>query len=319
MVPKRGLLDFVLTCVTCAAVYSQTPVGALLDRGLEAVLGIERPHRDLTAFFEFDRGEGPTDEDLARLARLRTDRDLATERRAARLGTEPELYRALTLALEEDRSTVDVIAQAVTEKAERHGHLDAAIEAYFLGDEAVERAIDEARRRGIDAPWRMANHRSFLTRRQRERSAPVVNRVMSIHTALTFRWPVTRPHRITSPFGPRGDPFLGTERFHNGVDLGVPVGTEVLAAQDGIVEHAAYDGVNGYYVQLSHGYGLRTAYCHNSKLLLRTGARAARGQTIALSGSTGRSTGPHLHYVVRIGRKAIDPERFRPTGSRSGY
>ncbi len=311
MSPKRGLLDFFLTCVTCTAVYTQTPVGALLDRGLELTLGIERPHRDLTAFFDFDRGEGPSDEDLERIAELRRESDIAIERRAERVGAPVALYRALDLALEEEQETVDDIARIITQKAEHHGHLDAALEAYILGDSAVERAITEAERRGVEAPWRMANHRRFLTRRQRERTAPLVNRVMSIYTALTFQWPIARPHRITSPFGYRGDPFLGRTRFHNGVDLGIPTGTEVLAAQDGEVERATYDGVNGYYVQLTHGYGLRTAYCHNSKLLLRTGERAARGQPIALSGSTGRSTGPHLHYIVKIGRVALDPERFR--------
>ncbi|MEL6545321.1 MAG: M23 family metallopeptidase [Myxococcota bacterium] len=308
---RRGLLDFGLTCLTCVAVYVQTPVGALVDRALEATLGVERRSRNLTDFFAFDANSGPSDNELDRIASLRRSVSGQTTRRAREAGVPVELYRALELAFDSTTDSVKTVARSISQREKKFGHLDAAIEAHVLGDAPVERAIAAATRRGIEAPWRLKHHSQFLTRLQRERSEPVVNQVMAIHTALSFQWPVRRKHRITSPFGYRGDPFLGTRRFHNGVDLGIPVGTEILAAQTGRVERAAYDSINGYYVQLSHGYGLSTAYCHNSTLLVRAGDSTGAGDPIALSGSSGRSTGPHLHYIVRIGGKAIDPERFK--------
>ncbi|MEM6732447.1 MAG: M23 family metallopeptidase, partial [Myxococcota bacterium] len=245
-----------------------------------------------------------------KIAKLRVERSDAVARASRREGVSTELVRALQLA--EDAPLDETLATAtiIEERATRLGHLDAALEAQLLGEVVVERAVGAASAAGEPEPARLAHHRRYLTRRQRELVTPYVNQVMAIHTALDFQWPVTVPHRITSPFGYRGDPFLKTRRFHNGVDLGVKTGTEIRAAHDGRVQYAAYDGVNGWYLKLTHGYGLTTAYCHNSRLLLGAGDRTRRGEVIALSGSTGRSTGPHLHYIVKMGGRPVDPIRF---------
>lgn len=312
MTPRRGLLDFVLTVVACAAVYGQTPVGGLIDRGLAWTLGTDRPQKPLTSFFDFARGDsdGPTAEELERLAEVRVQPAGALGRLAQRRGVSIALARAIDLAAGESTARTVDITERVEAMSARLGHLDAALEAFVLGEDEVTRAIDRARRDGRAEPETQRGHERYLTRIQRERAAPYVNQVMAIYTALTFEWPVGTPHRISSPFGYRGDPFLGTRRFHNGVDLAIRVGTEIRSAGEGRVKYATYDGVNGYFVKMTHGYGLSTAYCHNSELLVRPGDRALQGQVIALSGNTGRSTGPHLHYIVRIGRKAIDPEQF---------
>lgn len=115
-----------------------------------------------------------------------------------------------------------------------------------------------------------------------------------------FMWPVTGP--ISSPFGPR----WGNE-FHHGLDVAVPQGTQVASAKDGIVIKAGWSNIYGNYVQIDHGNGYSTVYGHNSLLYARLGQFIQQGDIIALSGSTGRSTGPHVHFEVRINNKAVNP------------
>ncbi|WP_375397663.1 M23 family metallopeptidase [uncultured Sphingomonas sp.] len=118
---------------------------------------------------------------------------------------------------------------------------------------------------------------------------------------------------FTSNFGVRTDPFTGTAAFHAGVDMPVKVGTPVYATADGIVEKAERSGGYGNLVEIDHGRGIETRYGHLSQILVVAGQRVKRGQLIALSGSTGRSTGPHLHYEVRIDGRAVNPVPFLQT------
>jgi len=119
--------------------------------------------------------------------------------------------------------------------------------------------------------------------------------------------------RFTSNFGIRSDPFQGTARMHAGVDIPGPVGTPIYATADGIVSHADRQGGYGNLVEINHGKGIATRYGHLSKILVSDGARVTRGQLIALMGSTGRSTGPHLHYEVRMDGHAVNPVPFLTT------
>lgn len=119
--------------------------------------------------------------------------------------------------------------------------------------------------------------------------------------------------QFTSNFGIRSDPFRGTAAMHAGVDIPGPVGTPIYATADGIVDHAARLGGYGNMVEINHGKGIATRYGHLSKILVADGARVTRGQLIALMGSTGRSTGPHLHYEVRIDGHAVNPIPFLTT------
>ena len=119
--------------------------------------------------------------------------------------------------------------------------------------------------------------------------------------------------QFTSNFGIRSDPFRGTAAMHAGVDIPGPVGTPIYATADGIVDHAGRQGGYGNLVEINHGKGIATRYGHLSKILVADGARVTRGQLIALMGSTGRSTGPHLHYEVRIDGHAVNPVPFLTT------
>ncbi|NBI65986.1 M23 family peptidase [Pseudoflavonifractor sp. 60] len=117
---------------------------------------------------------------------------------------------------------------------------------------------------------------------------------------------------VTSEFGNRRDPITGERRGHNGMDLAVPTGTPVRAALAGKVTAAKYDSSYGSYVMIDHGNGLATLYAHNSKLVVKVGQTVQAGDVVSLSGSTGRSTGPHLHFEVRINGERTNPRSYLP-------
>jgi len=116
--------------------------------------------------------------------------------------------------------------------------------------------------------------------------------------------------KITSKFGYRKSPFGRKQEFHDGLDIAAPYGTEVVAAADGVVTFTGYKSGYGRTVTISHGYGYETSYCHNSSLLVKTGQQVKKGQAIAKVGSSGRSTGPHLHYMVILNGQPKDPADF---------
>lgn len=115
---------------------------------------------------------------------------------------------------------------------------------------------------------------------------------------------------MTSNFGVRSDPFNGGARMHKGIDIPGPIGTRIYATADGIVSRAGWASGYGNLVQISHGGGMETRYGHMSKLLVAANSYVHRGQLIGLMGSTGRSTGSHLHYEVRVDGQAINPIPF---------
>jgi murein DD-endopeptidase MepM/ murein hydrolase activator NlpD len=115
---------------------------------------------------------------------------------------------------------------------------------------------------------------------------------------------------ISSLYGQRTDPFDGRNAFHQGLDFAGTAGTRVLAVADGIVSHAGVDGGYGRLVEITHGNGYVTRYAHNAKLLVQQGQTVKRGDPIALMGSTGRSTGPHLHFEVLRDGRPVNPLSF---------
>lgn len=125
-----------------------------------------------------------------------------------------------------------------------------------------------------------------------------------------FKFPVAKYTRVSSEFGWRLHPTLGYNKFHNGVDLASPTGTAIYAAYSGTVVAATYSSTMGNYVMINHGSGLYTIYMHASKLYVKAGDIVARGETIAAVGSTGRSTGPHLHFGVRLNGSYVSPWNY---------
>jgi len=129
---------------------------------------------------------------------------------------------------------------------------------------------------------------------------------MLVHTPSI--WPV---HGwVTSGFGFRTNPFTGLNQMHEGLDISNRVGTPVIAAADGIVSDTGRDSSYGIVVVISHGFGMTSRYCHLNKISVRAGQKVKRGDKIAEVGTTGRSTGPHLHYEVRVNGIPVNPARY---------
>jgi len=118
-----------------------------------------------------------------------------------------------------------------------------------------------------------------------------------------FRWPMSR-HSVSSGFGPRG------AHYHPGIDITSPVGTPIRAARGGVVVSTGWEGAYGKMVEIDHGGGVHTRYAHASRINVTPGDRVDAGDVIANVGMTGRTTGPHLHYEVRIHGRAVNPRRF---------
>jgi murein DD-endopeptidase MepM/ murein hydrolase activator NlpD len=142
-----------------------------------------------------------------------------------------------------------------------------------------------------------------------EDSFRVLDTVFQKQALLLSSTPSIYPVRglLGNGFGWRRDPFTGMRDFHQGLDIVAPVGTKVVAPADGIVTRVGPAGGFGLSVFVSHGYGVVTRYGHLSGTLVKVGQRVRRGDPLATTGSTGRSTGPHLHYEVLVHQKTVDP------------
>ena len=123
----------------------------------------------------------------------------------------------------------------------------------------------------------------------------------------TFAWPAPGYYTITSPYGMRVHPIIKTFSNHSGIDIGAPMGSYAIAANDGIVTKATYSYSYGNMVIIDHGGGVTTLYAHGSEILAQVGDVVKRGDAIMKVGSTGWSTGPHLHFEIRINGTTIDP------------
>lgn len=138
-----------------------------------------------------------------------------------------------------------------------------------------------------------------------------------IYHQYAYRWQLhARPSSwpldgvLRSSFGGRSDPLSGEGAFHTGIDISAPIGTPVHVTADGVVVSAGWAGGYGKLVVVDHGNGFQTYYAHLSQLFAVPGEEVSRGQVIAYSGSTGKSTGPHMHYEVRLAGTPVNPYRY---------
>lgn len=124
-----------------------------------------------------------------------------------------------------------------------------------------------------------------------------------------LKWPVPGVFTVTSGYGYRTDPVEGGMSFHTGIDIAAPVGTPVHAAARGVVAKAGWSGNFGYAVYIQHG-SIMTIYAHLSEITVEKGQQVEAGEVIAFSGNTGKSTGPHLHFEVRVLGLPVDPLNY---------
>ncbi|MCI0548802.1 MAG: M23 family metallopeptidase [Candidatus Rokubacteria bacterium] len=136
----------------------------------------------------------------------------------------------------------------------------------------------------------------------------IVSRMGRLLASLPSRWPVRGP--VNSDFGSRPSPFGVGGEFHSGIDIAAPRGTPVIAPAAGAVVFAGYQPQYGYTLIIDHGNDLRSLYGHLTKVLVAVDEKVERGQTVALVGSTGRSTGPHLHYEIHVEGSPVNPRTY---------
>ncbi len=225
----------------------------------------------------------------------------AAETRVATI--EADLERTRMALAQEEQAQEEARSQLDSLAAERRNLVSLAAERrHDVASQVAEiedlSAAEEAQLEGL------------IQERQRElaaqrKAAGIAGGVESEGGPGSFSWPVTGT--ITSPFGWRSNPFGGSPEFHQGLDIAAPSGTTVTAAAGGTVIMAQWYGGYGNYILIDHGGHYSTGYGHLSAIYVSSGQSVSRGQAIGAVGSTGQSTGPHLHFEVRIDGKPVDP------------
>jgi murein DD-endopeptidase MepM/ murein hydrolase activator NlpD len=225
----------------------------------------------------------------------RADMLFATINKSLRTIEHEQIDRVATLAEDADRT-----ANAIS----------AALEQAGL-------TVEDTGSTGIGGPLIAVDDQTTFETRVRELDE-ALSRLESLKKAA-LATPIHNPAQgvaISSSFGVRRDPLLGTPAMHAGIDFRVPYGGPVRAAGAGTVVSAGWNGGYGRMVEVEHADGMTTRYAHLSKITVKTGDRVERGSVVGKAGSSGRSTGPHLHYEVRRNGTAIDPLRFIKAGKK---
>lgn len=218
-----------------------------------------------------------------------------------------ELYKE---QLEEERSFLEE-AKAGVESEE--ASLNALIDEKKATIERVSDDIhaEEAKIAEYEAYIKEQNETiSMLEKVVAEEKAKLAEESRLKYDGGMFKWPAPSYTAISSDYGNRPDPILGMEKFHNGVDMAAPGGSSILAAYDGRVVAADYSASMGNYIMIDHGDGLYTIYMHAAALYVSKGSFVIKGQNIAAVGSTGRSTGNHLHFSVRLNGSYVSPWNY---------
>ena len=161
--------------------------------------------------------------------------------------------------------------------------------------------------------WRVSSAPSAPSQSQSSEQSTTSEPFQPSKDAPKFIYPHSSSYPITSGFGMRKHPIGGDQRMHNGLDFGSPMGTPILAVADGkIIAAGQLDGACGLGVKIEHSGGYSSAYCHASEVLAKSGQSVKAGDPIAKVGSTGGSTGPHLHLGIKLNGEWIDPKKVIP-------
>lgn len=173
-----------------------------------------------------------------------------------------------------------------------------------LPEDARDKLVTETSKHYADISQQME---AMIPKLQKTRKA-VLNYQKTLQITPTI-WP-TDSRKVTSLFGVRIDPFTGKATYHAGLDIGGNTGDPVYAAADGVITLTGRDSVHGIHVMIDHGRGISTRYFHLNKYIVDVGNKVVKGQVLGELGSTGRSTGPHLHYEVSVNGKNVNPEPY---------
>lgn len=219
----------------------------------------------------------------------------------AELSEQLKLEKATTEQLAADKAVeVEKYNQLL---AEAGGELETYNVAIAEQEKVIDQLIEAERKRQEEE--RKRQQEALLAQQNAQATA---NGEALLNGGLI--WPLPSSTRITSGFGSRGEVLKGSGTFHYGVDIGTPSGNNILAAASGTVVEATYNWSMGNYVLLYHGSDIYTVYMHSSKLLVSKGDYVDQGDVIALVGSTGLSTGPHLHFGLKVNGSYVNPLKY---------
>lgn len=237
-----------------------------------------------------------TNLDRNELARLQVENQAQREE-LHQLVVKLEDLRKEMVVLAQNDAKVRVMAKLTRPKADSLTGIGGPAETDVTQEfSEIQRRIDEVRRQ-ID-----------LRRESQEEIQGLLNDQRSLLAAKPVGWPVKG--WLTSTFGMRRDPFNGRRKMHEGLDIAARTGTAVTVTADGIVSAVKTEPGYGKMVVIDHGYGYRTYYAHNSKNYVKVGQRVKRGDRIAAVGNTGRSTGSHVHYEIRLNGVPVNPRKY---------
>ena len=301
----RSLLDLVLAGLALWAAWYHTPAGALVRVVTARVFGTRSTARPLLAYYSAGTQGAQAPEVIVPRPPLAPAAALGAGASAALSRVAPAERERILARAHLRTSAPEDLSDAIARLSSQNGSREAGLLAFFCGAEAARFAVERAGRGARLEDLARELPPSY------ERSISLAGETLTLGTAYALAWPVPPWAHVTSPFGIREHPVLGGRRLHAGVDLGVPVGTEVHAVAPGIVRRASEDSVSGLALVIDHGSGVSTVYFHNEELLVRKGDHVAQGQIVSRSGNTGRSTGPHLHYQLDLPSGPVDPLRFR--------
>ncbi len=213
---------------------------------------------------------------------------------------------------EENRELTRLIQESKDEKENLQRLIDA--KAVVLAGYEADIESGEAEVSALEADMaKMEEELAELEaklKREEEEAARQAAAARRTYDGGSLGFPMAWYYRKTSDFGYRNHPIYGQVLQHNGVDLSADTGTAIYAAYKGTVVVSTYNSSAGNYIMIDHGSGLMTVYMHCSKLLVSVGETVSKGQTIGLVGSTGNSTGPHLHFSVRLNGSYVDPKPY---------
>jgi len=216
--------------------------------------------------------------------------------------------------------------QTLEEKMQGIEKLDNDLRDLLKNDPTLKKNVELTQTAGSDRDYMLVTSRSGIDREQAMQALQLMeskipeqeesleelkNAVIQRNQRMACTpsiWPVAG--RITSPFGYRRSPFGNRREFHDGLDIAASYGTSIRAAADGMVVFTGYKSGYGNMVTISHGYGFETSYGHASKILVKRGQKVTKGQAIAQVGNTGRSTGPHVHYMVSVNGELKNPADY---------
>lgn len=174
----------------------------------------------------------------------------------------------------------------------------------------IEKLEEEARKKAAEEEARRQQQQNQNNSSNNNSSSSSGNSSNNKYTGGTFTWPCPSSYNVTSQYGYRIHPILGRKKLHNGIDIGASYGSSIVAAADGTVIAASYNSSMGNYVMIDHGSGITTIYMHSSRLFVSSGQKVSKGQHIANVGSTGLSTGPHLHFSVMKNGSYVSPWNY---------